>query len=101
MVLELGVVDQISEKEGGIDGSFPNLILFIDTITFEVCGVAQNGYLNIVDDPLTFILKASFMDLTYIRILLYLERLEIGVFIFLNIAMCLWTSLLVYFRKIN
>ena len=59
----------------------------MDTITFEVCGVAQNDYLNFVDDPLTFILKASVMDLTYIRSLLYLEILELGVFIFLNIAM--------------
>ena len=81
------MVDQISEKEGEIDCSFPSLILFIDTITFEVCGVTQNGYLNILYDPLTFILKASVLDLTYIRILLYLEILELGVFIFLDIDM--------------
>ena len=46
------MVDQISEEEGGIYGSFPNWILLIDTITFEVCEVAQNDYLNIVDDHL-------------------------------------------------
>ena len=81
------MVDQISKKEGEIDASFPNLIVFIDTITFEVCGVAHNDYLNIVDDPLTFILKVSVLDLTYIKRPTYLEILEIGVSIFLNIAM--------------
>ena len=95
------MVDQIYEEEEGIDCSFPSLILFIDTITFEVCGVAHHENLNIVDDHLTFILKASVLYLTYIRSLSYLEILELGVFIFLNIAMCLWTSLLIFFRKMN
>ena len=44
------------------------------------------GYLNIVYNPPTFILKESVLDLTYIRRLTYLERLELVVFIFLNIS---------------
>ena len=57
--------------------------LFINTITFEVCGVPHNVFLNIVDNPLTFILKASVLDMTYIRRLIFLERLELGVLFFL------------------
>ena len=44
-------------------------------------------FFNIVDNPLTLILKESFLDIKYIRRLAYLERLDIGFFIFLNIAM--------------
>ena len=48
---------QTPTKRLKIDGSFLNLIVFINTITFEVCGVAQNGFLNIVDNPHTSNLK--------------------------------------------
>ena len=47
------------------------------------------GFTNLVDNPLTFTLKLSARYLTYIRRLTYLEILELGVFIFLNIAMFL------------
>ena len=42
---------------------------------------------NIVYNLLTLTLKLSVLDLTYIRRLTSLETLEIGVFIYLNIAM--------------
>ena len=42
---------------------------------------------NLVDNPLTSTIKFSAINLTYIRILTSLERLELGVIIFLNIAM--------------
>ena len=42
---------------------------------------------NRLDNPLTFTLKVSVMDISYITIITYLERLERGVFIFLNITM--------------
>ena len=42
---------------------------------------------NLVDNPLTSTIKFSARNLTYIRRLTYLERLELGVIIFLNIAM--------------
>ena len=46
------------------------------------------GFLkNLVDNPLTFTIKFSARYLTYIRRLSSLERLELGVIIFLNIAM--------------
>ena len=44
-------------------------------------------FLNLVDNPLNFTLKVSVMDLIYIIRLTYLERSELGVFIFINIAM--------------
>ena len=44
-------------------------------------------FLNILDNLLDFILKASVMYLKYIRRLRSLEILELGVFIFLNIFM--------------
>ena len=46
------------------------------------------GFLkNLVDNPLTSTIKFSARNLTYIRRLTSLERLELGVIIFLNIAM--------------
>ena len=46
------------------------------------------GFLRIlVDNPLTFTYNFSARYLTYIRRLTSLERLELGVIIFLNIAM--------------
>ena len=46
------------------------------------------GFLkNHVDNPLTSTLNVSARYLTYIRRLTCLERLELGVIIFLNIAM--------------
>ena len=43
--------------------------------------------LNILNNPLNFTIKVSVWDLTYIRRIKYLARLEFGVFIFLNKAM--------------
>ena len=43
---------------------------------------------HLVDNPLTSNIKFSAINLTYIRRLTSLERLELGVIIFLNIAMC-------------
>ena len=46
------------------------------------------GFLkNLVDNPLTFTFKFSAVYTTYIRRLAYLERLDLGVIIFINISM--------------
>ena len=50
-------------------------------------GSCPGFFKNLVDNPLTFTIKFSARYLTYIRRLTYLERLELGVIIFLNIAM--------------
>ena len=52
-----------------------------------MCGGAQNGFLKKIDNPHTLILKSLVLDLTYNRRLTFLEILELGVFIVLNIAM--------------
>ena len=50
-------------------------------------GSCPGFFKNLVDNPLTFTLKISSRKMTYIRRLTYLERLELGVIIFPNIAM--------------
>ena len=47
----------------------------------------SRGFINLVDNPLTMTSIFSARYLTYIRRLTSLERLELGVIIFLNIAM--------------
>ena len=47
-------------KRRQIYGYFLNFIIFINTITFEVCVGAHIGFKNIIDNLLTLILKAKF-----------------------------------------
>ena len=87
LVSKIRVIDRRSDKEAEDWWLLTKFNFIYKYNNFWSMWSSPYGFLNLEDNPITFVLKVSVLDLTYIRRHTYLERSELCVFIFLNISM--------------